>query len=325
MHHFLIEFITGGGMANQGLPYALKKEGDLMLRTLINELVDAGNHEISIVRDERLKLVNENITQFIINNSLVQELKNYEINSDFIWLIAPETDDCLASLTELFKEHGRIFTGCSVEAVKLTASKISCFRHLTKKNINTIETYNLNEETPIFAQGYVIKPDDGVGGEDCTYIETKNQLQQIKQDKTATNYVVQPYISGESLSMSLLVYKNDVRLLGCNRQLISLIDNKFKFEGVGVNECLEYQNEFLAIAKLIVEAIPGLSGFVGIDLIYTDNIFYIVDINPRFTTAYVGLSKSIGVNVAEFIVNVFLEDMLPEIQLSSAIPVRIQV
>ena len=49
---------------------------------------------------------------------------------------------------------------------------------------------------------------------------------------------------------------------------------------------------------------PGLSGYVGIDLIRNNNTFFVIDINPRFTTSYAGISKSLGINIVSDIATV---------------------
>ena len=48
-------------------------------------------------------------------------------------------------------------------------------------------------------------------------------------------------------------------------------------------------------------AIPGLWGYVGVDLVIGDNGPVVLEVNPRLTTSYIGLSRSIGHNVAELL------------------------
>lgn len=63
------------------------------------------------------------------------------------------------------------------------------------------------------------------------------------------------------------------------------------------------------IAKKAVESIEGIKGFVGVDLIITDdysagnNSIYFLEINSRFTTPYVGLSKIAKFNIGKSIIN----------------------
>jgi predicted ATP-grasp superfamily ATP-dependent carboligase len=46
------------------------------------------------------------------------------------------------------------------------------------------------------------------------------------------------------------------------------------------------------------EAIPGLRGYVGVDLILADSGPVVLEVNPRLTTAYVGVRAVLDENVA---------------------------
>jgi predicted ATP-grasp superfamily ATP-dependent carboligase len=49
----------------------------------------------------------------------------------------------------------------------------------------------------------------------------------------------------------------------------------------------------------VADALPGLRGFVGIDLIWNEERGpVLIEVNPRVTTAYVGLSRRLGRNLA---------------------------
>ena len=56
-------------------------------------------------------------------------------------------------------------------------------------------------------------------------------------------------------------------------------------------------------AKKACEYVPGLKGFVGIDFIIEDDYIYLLEINSRFTTSYVGLQKIININIAKTIID----------------------
>ena len=69
----------------------------------------------------------------------------------------------------------------------------------------------------------------------------------------------------------------------------------------------KYKDEAFEIAKNAVEAIDGLKGFVGVDLIINadeKDIYsvYLLEINSRFTTPYVGLSKIANFNIGKSII-----------------------
>jgi len=55
------------------------------------------------------------------------------------------------------------------------------------------------------------------------------------------------------------------------------------------------------LAQRTVVAIPGLWGYVGIDVLLTAAGPVVVEVNPRLTTSYAGLHAAIGVNPAELV------------------------
>lgn len=312
-------------MAERALPASLAREGDMMLQTLLAELSSVTGQTVTLSRDKRMPLNKRNITQFLIEHDLQKQLKTMINESDLTWLIAPETGDCLATYTEQCTRLGKLHIGCTAAAVRRTASKLKTYQILTTAGIPALATNPVDAAVPESHQGWVVKPDDGVGAEGCYVYQTHAALDRFRSEHSSSPYVIQPCIHGEHLSMSLLVYREALQLLACNRQYISRIDNKIIFNGVGVNECLEYRDEFCALAHAVVQAVPGLAGYIGIDLIKARDEFYIVDINPRLTTAYVGLSESLAMNITEKILSVFLTEKMMQIDLSDAKPVRVVV
>ena len=45
-------------------------------------------------------------------------------------------------------------------------------------------------------------------------------------------------------------------------------------------------------------ALPGLRGYVGVDLVLTDTGPVVIEVNPRLTTAYLGVRAVLDENVA---------------------------
>ena len=61
--------------------------------------------------------------------------------------------------------------------------------------------------------------------------------------------------------------------------------------------------KILSLIDNIKRAMPGLFGFVGIDILIRNDMIYIVEINPRLTTSYVGLYETIGCNMVDLLLN----------------------
>jgi tyramine---L-glutamate ligase len=325
MRHFLFEFITGGGLSGLPLPESLISEGALMMQTLLKEISELDDAEITLCRDSRLALYDSHAQQHVIEQEDVEQLIGLIKDSEVCWLIAPETDSCLENYAKIFTKHGQVFIGSSIEAIRLTASKYLTNKILKENNIPVVETKRLNEVIPESDLGWVIKPDDGVGAEKTRIVLDKESLNETISNEDPKKMIVQPYLDGKHLSMSLLVFNNDVCLIGCNQQYIDIKDGMIKLTAIGVNECLMFKDDMLDLAKNIVAAIPGLAGYVGVDLIEVEQQLFVLEINPRFTTAYAGISESIGCNITAKVLDAFLNRKLPEITLNSATPVRINI
>jgi predicted ATP-grasp superfamily ATP-dependent carboligase len=324
MKHFLFEFITGGGLIGQTLPDSLVREAKSMTQTLIKELIACGHYKITITRDSRVDLFGHDITEHTINTPFKKILPELVRKSDICWLIAPETENCLYNLTDLFMQNASIFIGSNLNAVQITSSKLVTSNILENANISTPETKLLKDVIPDSKSGWIIKPDDGVGAENCIYVSDRLALREDMTIKENDNYIIQPFIEGEHMSMSLFVYNKNIQLLSCNKQEITLKNNLISLTGIGVNEFLSYKDQMRELAESIVSAIPGFSGYIGIDLIRSNNKFFVIDINPRFTTSYAGISASLGINITEKILNTFLRQEIQDINLKKAIPIKLK-
>jgi len=67
------------------------------------------------------------------------------------------------------------------------------------------------------------------------------------------------------------------------------------------------------IASAVAAAIPGLWGYVGVDLIEGPDGPVVLEINPRLTTSYAGLRDAVGVNPAGLVLDL-LKRQIPDIQ-----------
>jgi len=61
-----------------------------------------------------------------------------------------------------------------------------------------------------------------------------------------------------------------------------------------------------------VEPCGDLRGYVGVDLVLSANAAFVVDINPRLTTSYVGLRKVAHFNLAEALLDAVLKSKVPK-------------
>ena len=115
--------------------------------------------------------------------------------------------------------------------------------------------------------------------------------------------IVQPYIPGIPASLSVLCYDGSHSLLACNAQRIQITNHRLVYSGVAVNALAHRRHEFEELVSRILEAVPGLRGYIGIDLVITELGPIVMEINPRLTEAYVGLRQSLRFNPAAPVVD----------------------
>ncbi len=296
-----------------------------MVRAVMNDLLAAGETNVVICRDDRLPALHDELSHFFLDEYDQQRIIDLLETDDLIWLIAPETGAVLAELVSVFCKQDCRLISSSYDAIVNTSSKYNCFQVLTRHDIPTIETVRSGDAIPQSNQGWVVKPDDGAGAEECHLFRDKNALLHFIQ-RSQADLIIQPYIEGDYLSLSMLCHQGKAVMLACNQQNISIgSGGKIRLESIVVNGALPYLTPLSSIASHIAQAFPGLYAYVGVDVINDGEQFFVVDINPRFTTSYVGLSESLGCNVASKIMQLLVDNKLPEIDITAAIPVKIDL
>lgn len=153
------------------------------------------------------------------------------------------------------------------------------------------------------AAGWVVKPDDGAGAQQTAWHARRDAALQAA-NRLGPGFVVEPWVPGDSLSVSLACTPTTVELLSINRQrLHTAADGQVHVDAV---ECAalplhgERADRLRAFAGQVHAALPGLAGYVGVDLVWHAQRGPVaIEVNPRLTSAYVGLSQRLGFNVAQ--------------------------
>ncbi len=323
MRIFVYEFITGGGFRDKTIPASLLAEGQLMLTALLSDLIEAGYKDIVCMLDKRAKVPAFPI-EFISAGADHQQMRQQCLASaDAAWIIAPETGNILYDLAVEASQFPCILIGCTPESIELCGSKKKTLNYLSDQGINCVPALDKIGTMPV--AGCVLKPDDGVGGEDCYLFQELEQLQSYMQGRDEAGYLIQEYIQGIPASLSLLCHDGECVILSCNRQLFEFEKGRGRLNGVIVSGLNSYRENMEVLARQIVSAIKGLQGYVGVDFILTDEGPRVLEINPRLTTAYAGLHRSIKANPAAMILDCLATGVVPDTAALScqAIPLRL--
>jgi len=326
---FVFEFVSGGGFSQVEIPSSLFCEGYGMLKSIITDF-KTFDFEISTILDYRISFLSNylraDIVVFVDNkDNYIEQFKRTIKKCQMCFIIAPEFSNILYDLTKIAKDNGKKILSIGLEGVELGSSKFRTYEFFKKNKINTPQTYLIpfkdnSLDLDFILQKFnelkcpiIIKPDDGVGAEKIYYLENVNQIYDLfyeynnKFDQERI-YVLQEYIEGEDLSVSLIgkTNKENPIILTVNSQNISIKNSKSDSEYFGGYTPVENNEQ---IRENIAEILKRLdfsnfNSFFGIDFIKkADNSIYLLEINPRLTTSYIGIRNIINYNLLELIIN----------------------
>lgn len=306
MKILVFEYIIGGGLAGQALPASLLAEGRMMLQALLDDLKLLPQLQVIVTLDDRcsgLSLpANAQVVRLAQTDDIRQILPELIRQSDAVWPIAPETDGVLAKIARQVIVRQKKLLLSDPDTVSLCADKLATYHRLLTKGIPVVETHLLADLTKHPFMDSVIKPIDGVGCQGNRIIQAAEKWPKIVGNYE--RYVIQPLVSGQAISLSCLFKQGKAWLLCCNQQQVVITRNRFNLQACRVNTPNDCQTFYQTVIDQVAEAMPGLWGYVGIDIIESDAQGpLILEINPRLTTSYVGIKQATGINLAEQVLN----------------------
>ena len=299
MNVFLWEALCAGAVGDASP--SLLAEGRAMLAALMADMLRINDCRIAtIAGDTRLAnelRIDDRVTVHIATDPQVERTRFLQLAAecDRTWIIAPEIDDCLAERTRLAQSAGGRVVGSTLEAIELASDKLATARHLETRGIPTIETRRFDASTvPAFP--CVIKPRHGAGSIGVRLFEDSTAWREVTTAILRDDYVIQPFIAGTQLSIAALIDRDSITTLPIARQRLS-DDGRFTYLGGRIGDASDMQPEADALVRRVCNSLPGLAGYVGVDLIHSDTL-RVVEINPRLTTSYVGYRQLTNDNLA---------------------------
>lgn len=308
-------------MAEDSAGPGLIREGDWMARSLVRDLATAGA-AVTMTRDRRLPDpgLKADVRWVGSETALRREWDRGLRGSAMVLPVAPESGGLLERLARQVLRRGRILLGSRPEALRMAASKTATVRCLRESGVNAVPTRPASAMTPGEPGPWVIKPDDGVGCDGTRVVEGPwSRALLPKGAMQGGDWAVQPLVRGEPASLSLLCAEGRGRLLTVNRQWVARTEEGFRFRGCTVNQLPRAGMEELA--RNVARALPGLWGSVGVDLILTPEGPRVLEVNPRPTTACVGLHRALGINPADWLMRLARTGDLPAGEIPAGEPV----
>ncbi len=328
---FIFEYVSGGGFNQMKIPSSLFCEGYGMLKSLILDFKKL-NFKISTLLEHRIFFLSsylkaDNIKETRVEDNYIDLFKAEVKKCDYCFIIAPEFSEILYTLTKIVKDYNRKLLSVDLEGIQLGMSKFETYKFFKKNKVNTPLTYQIpfkgksldfNFISQIFDElkcPIIIKPDDGVGAESIYYIESEFQLSHFiheysnKFEKDRC-YILQEFIEGEDLSISLIAHKELLDKFDKNHLILAINSQNINIKNQEVKS--EYFGGYTPVNDLRIQISSILekfdftkfNGFFGIDFIRkADNSIFFIELNPRLTTSYIGVRKILSYNPTDVITN----------------------
>lgn len=320
----VFEYFTASGEKDK----CIISEAEALVFALLDDLSE---FNIDLVINESYESVvkdYDNVNPILIDMDVVDWLKDNAANFNNAIFIAAENNNNLYNITKILEENNVNIYNSSSEACFISSDKSETYEMLSNvvplprtfrfkidsKGYWKRAIENLHEkwqaEDPLTPLKLIIKPLMGVDCEDIVIIEKIEDLtlDLDKIFKPGSRVIVQEFIEGTDISVSLISDGKKALPLSLNKQFVNLKDDKGTYVGGQLPFESEYKDEAFEIAVKAVEAVDGLRGFVGVDLIINadeKDIYsvYLLEINSRFTTPYIGLKQISNINIGKSIID----------------------
>jgi predicted ATP-grasp superfamily ATP-dependent carboligase len=290
-----------------------------MLRGLTEDFKAAG-HEVTVLLDARIARFNpplqaDNIRQVNKLEEFEQVLKAALSWAEAAYMVAPESDGILHYLTKRVESSNARSLNCSASAIAQASDKAKVAEHAKQLGLNFPKTVQLKPSDSIEAMaetvenevGFpaVIKPVSSAGCGGLSVVqeafEVEAAVDKIFGEAGNVGVCAQEFVQGVPASVSLLCRGEEVLPLSLNLQDLTLAspEDESNYNGGLVPFDYPLKPEAFEAAKRLTHSFRGLFGYVGVDVILGTQKVYVMEVNPRLTTSYVGLRKASKLNIAD--------------------------
>ena len=327
----LYEHVSSGGLSGNSIPASLLSEGYGMLRGIASDFKSAG-HEVSILLDSRVASLSSHFqTDEVISvgsyddvNTIINKLAEIV---DAAFVIAPEHGHILQSIVERIEATNIFSLNCESRTIEQVSNKVDLLKRASKLGLESPKTltFFFNESIDKVKQSIkhnmsfpvVIKPMDGTSCSGLSIARNENQVAEAigkaKSESFCSSGIAQEYVQGVNASVSLICTGIDAFQMSLNLQELELLDPVTDSSYVGGQVPFEHplKAEAFNAAKRLLMSYEGLRGYVGVDFVLTENKAFVMEVNPRLTTSYIGLRRTINFNLAQAITDSVLKQKNP--------------
>jgi predicted ATP-grasp superfamily ATP-dependent carboligase len=253
--------------------------------------------------------------------------------ADLTLVIAPELDGALIDRCRRVEQCGGRLLGPGVNLIELCSDKQHTADHLAAAGVPTPQGMPIGQGETLpadFPYPAVLKPRDGCGSHGVQLFPTWSEAARFGTAPWSAR--LERFCPGIPASVALLCGSNVVRVLPPCRQRLSG-DSRFAYHGGELPLPPDLARRAAALALRTVRTLPEPRGYVGVDLVlghssrhvpravaeseksladgpsrHTECAYYdadyVIEINPRLTTSYVGLRAACRGNLAEALLKI---------------------
>ncbi len=315
MRVFVYEFVTGGG-AGQDLQLhpSLLAEGQAMAAAVIEDFAAIDSCKVVTTRDARLQPFHDPRCEVQVVQSQAGEREAIErlaAEAEWTLVIAPETDGILPDRVLWAVDAGGRLLSPNLETIRLTSDKQVTCEYLRKAGVRApqgciVTPPDLQAIRPPNGISFpaVLKPIDGCGSTE-TYLLSR--WKDVPRIATAGVMRLESFIPGMPASVAVLGGPaGHFPLPACEQQLSQ--DGRFGYVGGRTPIASEFSHRAQKLALAAIATLPHPCGYIGVDLILgkadDGSEDYVIEINPRLTTSYVGLRAICQSNLAGAMIDV---------------------
>ena len=321
MRVFVYEFVTGGGtwhtvgsidpagsLLDEGAAMAESIVADLMAASIqVTAMLDARLHE-QIRLSCPIELVANSADETRIFDRLVRE-------ADATLLLAPEIGGVLLARCRRVESLGGRLVSPDSNFVAIAADKHATAQHLRCSEVRVPDGIRLDLRLTALAPSLfpaVLKPCDGAGSWQICRIDDVDELRRqlenpsVQAELACGNLRLERFVSGIAASVAVLCgSKQRLALEPCQQILAG---HGFEYQGGRLPLAAPLARRARQLALAAIEAMPPAIGYVGVDLVLGDaadgSQDFLIEINPRLTTSYVGLRAVCRQNLAAAMLDV---------------------
>lgn len=206
---------------------------------------------------------------------------------DAVLVVAPEFDGLLVRFLRLAAYAGANILGPSLPAAELASDKSACAEAWANAGVPTPPCSAAPTRYPA-----IVKHCHGAGSLAVRKLDSQAEWDAIchaghLDGVLLDQLLTQPFVPGIAVSAAFLVGPTAIVSLPPAFQHLST-DGHFTYRGGELPIPPALAERATRLGRQALEALPGLRGFVGVDLILGDRDS-VIEVNPRLTTSYVGL------------------------------------